>query len=956
MGTRPPAVVLRAPSAVRASPSRAARAALLTLGAWLPARPAGAQAPAAQEPSAHEPAGCAVAGRLIDAAWREYRAGRLGAAGTLFSRAAACENSDPAANTGLGYIALREDRGEDARALFDGVLARDAASVDALVGRGLLAWRDADPGLAAALARRALALAPSNGDARSLLERVEASGWRPARVVERPPLVLPDTLEYPARTHGDRFEIRTPDGWAPFYIKGVNLGAALPGRHPSQFPDSATYARWIDGMSAMGANVVRTYTIHPPVFYDALRAHNIAHPEHPLWLVHGVWTELPPDDDYEDPEWEGAFFAEMRRVVELVHGRADLEARPGHASGSYTADVSPWTLAYIIGREWEPYSVVEFNAMRPELSSWKGRYLTLAAGTPMEVWLARACEELIAYETSTYRAQRPIAYTNWPTLDPMRHPTETTVDEEVAIREGLGEEVGRAPLEYDNDATGLETGAVRPTAAFPAGYFASYHAYPYYPDFMILDPEYAKARSPWGASNYFGYLRDLKRRHPDVPVIVAEYGVPASIGVAHLQPQGWHHGGHTEASMADIDVRLTREIAEAGLAGGILFAWIDEWFKKNWIVIEFEIPLERNRLWLNRLDAEQHYGVIAMEPERRIPGETPAERAAGWRARPALYTGSDGSTLRAVADEAYLTLFYDAGPGGGPGLPDHLRIGFDTVDPDAGDRRWPGAIGDTLPLGIEFALDVTPTSARLLVDRPSSPFRLDPVRGSLPRDDLETPPVPPARATQGAVSAPVPQRTFAARREQRFQRPFRSRPNADGRFDSLRVITNRPRFGRDSTEYLALGYDRGVLPGGPAPDGLWETDATRGLIEVRIPWMLLGFTDPSERRVLQELPEGTTRASIGAERAGPSDAAAAGAFGTVTVPDIGIVAAVERDGRRRAWPARGEGVARFTWERWDTPSWRARTRPLYEALERAFATLDPAVTRGRIAEEHGGGR
>ena len=62
--------------------------------------------------------------------------------------------------------------------------------------------------------------------------------------------------------------------------------------------------------------------------------------------------------------------------------------------------------------------------------------------------------------------------------------------------------------------------------------------------------------------------------------------------------------------MAAIDVRLTREIREAGLAGGILFAWIDEWFKHNWVVIDLEAPLERTRLWHNAMDAEQNYGLL----------------------------------------------------------------------------------------------------------------------------------------------------------------------------------------------------------------------------------------------------------------------------------------------------------------------------------------------------------
>src|SRR6184192_3650335 len=118
------------------------------------------------------------------------------------------------------------------------------------------------------------------------------------------------------------------------------------------------------------------------------------------------------------------------------------------------------------------------------------------------------------------------------------------------------------------------------------------------------------ATSAEGPSHYFGYLLDLQRHHAGRPVLVAEYGVPSSRGVSHLQPEGMHHGGHDEEEMAAIDVRLTREIREAGLAGGLVFAWLDEWFKHTWVTIDLELPAERTRLWHNVMDAEQNYGLL----------------------------------------------------------------------------------------------------------------------------------------------------------------------------------------------------------------------------------------------------------------------------------------------------------------------------------------------------------
>jgi tetratricopeptide (TPR) repeat protein len=783
---------------------------------------------------------------------------------------------------------------------------------------------------------------------------------------------LPDTLRYPARTNGDRFEIRTARGWEPFYVKGVNLGAALPGRFPSQFPDSSTYAGWIRAMAEMSANAVRVYTLHPPDFYRALYHWNTRSPDRTLWLIHGVWTELPRDHDFSAPAHENAFFAEMHDVVDALHGRADIESRPGHASGYYTADVSRWTLAWIVGREWEPASAVAFDSIRGGEGGFEGEYLTLRGGNAMDAWLARASEEIVAYETETYRAQRPVAYTNWPTLDPLAHPVDTSVDEEMAIRRARGERPEVRPREYDNDALSLDAMLVTPTERLPAGYFASYHAYPYYPDFMILQDEYADAASSPGRSAYLAYLRALKARHAGMPVVISEYGVPASIGNAHLQPEGRHHGGLTEARAAEVNRRMTLEIAEAGMAGGALFAWIDEWFKQNWVALEFELPASRNRLWYNRLDAEQHYGLLAVEAEPPLAGATLEERLAEWRRVEPLYGGQLGAReqaasgeprptgaaviVRAVHDEAYLWLLVEgfgegqqetpavgagdgAGGSGGPQPHDTLLVGFDVIRPDAGDFHWPGAAGERLPVGVEFVLIATGDEVRVMADPPSNAFRhVEVGRGA---SGLEGRRLEIANAPPGL---------FHARVEQRFNLPYYTVPNDDGRYDSLRVVINRRRFTQDSTEVLAVGYDRGVLPAGAAPDGLWERIA--GALEIRIPWLLLNVTDPSSRSVLQgpgaDHVLGAERGPDGRWRLRPGEAAwpdsVRGPFGTERVDDIGIVVALRRGGESVALPASGAAVARFTWPTWEEPEWVTRPRPAYRTMADTYARLDPYVS------------
>src|SRR6266550_2434041 len=481
--------------------------------------------------------------KAIDRGWTAYRANDITSAGNEFKAAVKLCPSDPGALTGAGYAAMREGQLTAARSYFARAIAADSASYDAAAGAGMAAYRAGDQKAAHKSFDRALRIVPGDSTAIAYLARLTSQTTAAVMTQRERPVVT----SIVARTARRVIQVRDAKGkWVPMWIKAVNLGAALPGKFPSEFPpNDSTYERWIAITAQMGANAVRVYTIHPPHFYAALRNWNLSHPTKPLWLIHGVWTEPPPgkkQEKYDDPQWLAQFRREMQHVVALVHGDVVIPPLPGHAGGSYTADVSQWTLGYIIGREWEPYSVVAYNTLQPRRTSYAGKYITVAGANALEISLLKA----------------------------------------------RGEKIVEMPKEYDNDAVGLDAAKMRATAAFPAGVFSSYHAYPYYPEFMVVDPGYLKARSPEGPSNYFGYLRELVEHHGEMPVVISEYGVPSARGNAHVQPQGWNHGGLSEQEQATTDARLTRDIYASGAAGAGLFSLIDEWFKKNWSVIEFE--------------------------------------------------------------------------------------------------------------------------------------------------------------------------------------------------------------------------------------------------------------------------------------------------------------------------------------------------------------------------------
>ena len=146
-----------------------------------------------------------------------------------------------------------------------------------------------------------------------------------------------------------------------------------------------------------------------------------------------------------------------------------------------------------------------------------------------------------------------------------------------------------------------------------------------------------------------------------------------------------------------------RNVHEAGLAGGILFALLDEWFKRSWLGFDFELPAERKPLWLNVLDAEENYGILAARPGEKGWKVTIDGRRGDWNGVVPLISRASGGpehrfgdghdaarTLRGLAvtsDEAYLYIRLDVDrlDADGDGAPDWGRaaylIGIDTYAP-----------------------------------------------------------------------------------------------------------------------------------------------------------------------------------------------------------------------------------------------------------------------------------
>ncbi len=443
------------------------------------------------------------------------------------------------------------------------------------------------------------------------------------------------------KTDGKQIMMKKGDEWEPFEIKGVDMGTGEPGEWSTDFDiDKQTYKRWFAYISDMGANTLRIYTIQADDFYNAFYEYNSEREkkgEEPLWLLHGVWVNdytLHSHLDAYSDDFRQAFIDECRIMVDVIHGRRKLSLgrNASAGSGTYNKNISRWVIGYILGVEWESDVVTYTNQVHEGMKPYKGDYMYATEGaSPFENMLTEVGDKLIKYQTDKYKVQKLIAFSNWPTTDPFKYSTAVTM--------------------HFTKVAQIDVEHIKLTDKVITGQFASYHVYPYFPDYLLAEEqqvelleqakeytdtntykyqeyklslnkaphinEYLKEEDytdDQGRHNsYLAYLTALNRYHT-IPVIISEFGVSTGRGMAQIDENTNRNQGYmSEGNQGQALVDCYLDIKKAGCAGCCIFSWQDEWFKRTWNTMH-AVDLMRTAYWSDYQTNEQYFGLLSFDP------------------------------------------------------------------------------------------------------------------------------------------------------------------------------------------------------------------------------------------------------------------------------------------------------------------------------------------------------
>lgn len=649
------------------------------------------------------------------------------------------------------------------------------------------------------------------------------------------------------------------DEWEKFTVSGVIIEDTIPGK--SEDKENVTYdmyLEWFSFIEEMKANTIQVRDLMSMDFYKAFYDFNTNN-QNPLYLIQGITLK--------DEEYSKMIDAYSGKLPKLLKQKSYLTIDAIHGNNNngsyyYKWNVSEWTLGYLLGTNWNPDLVLYTNDVGADRVGYEGKYITTwPTASSFETILAMLGDQIFSYETGKYGEQRLLAYSNWPHTDPLFHDTTWDV------------------WPYENQGhVNVELLTTHDTVL--SGILAAYQVEPNNPLFINHESAYSNYVDEDEKINpYKGYLEALNNYHR-YPVIISGFGVPSSRGVSNIdEVRGFNQGGINEDDQGRALRELYQDILNAGCAGGCINTWNDSWNNTAWNTSVF-VDADRSNYWNNAQSSTQSYGLLTYEPGKKNNICQIDEDVSEWKNQPSVIK-KDGYQLQMMYDEKYLYF--------------HVFVPDYQLEEDF----------------IYIPIDITPNSGTIIDTTNNLTFD-NPMDFLIIIHDQNNSKLLVHEYYNSVLAKYGPL--------MKNDNHYIEIPNKQsGKFDLVQQYL-RPSFKNANGEQIpSLLHNAGNLkygnsnPSSAQYDSLSDYMISENHIEIRIPWAMLNFSDPSKMMILDDYYQNYS-------------------FDSIPIEEIYAAMVIKNPTETIQLPS-----GRFELKGWeDSPTWHTRLKRSYYYVQDVF--------------------
>ena len=587
--------------------------------------------------------------------------------------------------------------------------------------------------------------------------------------------------------------------WEKVNLVGVNLDNTKPGTFPLENNVSEEeFLRWIGYIYDMGANCIKVPNLMGETFYSALQKFN-ENKKEPMYLIQGIYfdeTYLNNGYDPQSIDTKATFNTNVKLIIDSVHGNPYNYNKPDILQ-HYKFDVSDYIIGYTLGIDFAKHDLIYTEIMN-ENNIFRGDYLyTTSNASSFEAYLASVGEYLIDYEYKTYKKQSLIGFIG----STSRH-----------ITSGKVNPIDMSILSEDEDDDKykdyVDPENIKSKGRLKTGIYASYNVYPSYTEVREYE------------NNLDEYFKKINGYH-SMPVIIGEYGIPSSRSGGDFNIASDTMGVINEKEQGEALVSILKSINEANMAGSFIAQFQDGWHASSSNTKDLKI-LDKSAYWSDAQTYSQSFGIMAFDPGKKQSICYPDDSIDEWNDDD-IINENNSMSLSMKRDERYLYFM--------------VKAAEDFTDKE-----------------IYIDLDITPNSGT----KKSSQYNLE-------FDDEVDFIININGRENSAIKVHEYYNRFNFDKDKKANK---ARPDLISKTKDMDVFSDiniqiRPKMYNEMTEQFEeeVIYETGKLIHGNANPNSDEfnsvSDFYRGndYVEIRIPWGLLNFTDPTIKQIQDDFYE-----------------------------------------------------------------------------------------------------